>query len=448
MKIKKVKNDKNKNSEIRYEVIIPMEKINEEIKSEYDKNKKFMQVPGFRKGKVPYEIGIKVYGKDAFFSDVIQNLIAGEISQELEKEIEKENMKLLSIIDMEMNDEINLDEDKEISLVLISAVTSEIDVKGMDKLEVSQKDIDEAKLDVKKETEKRINDELNKNASYKKVEDKKYKVKEGDKVTLSFKGSIKDENGKDKYFEGGTSDSYELEIGSKSFIDGFEDQIVGLKLGDKKDVIVTFPKEYQEKSLQGKEAKFEVEILDILEKDIVELDDEFAKDLGFDSLKDLKEDYKKKIEEENKKIEKNFKIAKAIEELLKKNEIEISEKYTHVRAHNEFDQMKAQYKGQGLDLDLMLPHEEQHKYIAEMENEIVNNLKMSVLVNSLIKQLKVKVGKKELEKELEGYNKNYNLNIKFDELDKEYKSLKENLELAAKEKKVFDEIEKEIKIKK
>lgn len=446
MKIKKIKNEDNVKSEISYEVTIPMDKINEEIKKEFNKNKKFMQVPGFRKGKVPYEIGIKMYGKDAFFSDAIQNLIESDISLEIEKAAEKDGYKLLSIIDMKM-DEIDLEDDKDIKIVFIVAVTSDIEVKGLDKIEVSQKDIDAKKLDVKEEVENRIKRELDQNSSYKEVEDEKYKIKQGDKVTLSYKGSIK--NGKkDEYFEGGTSDSHELEIGSKSFIDGFEDQLVGMKLGEEKDVLVTFPKEYHAEELKGKDAKFEVKILNILEKDTPKLDDEFAKDLGYDSLKELKAEFKEKIEEENKTIEKNEKIEKAVEMLLEKNEIEVSEKYTHVRAHNEFNQMKEQYRAQGLDLDQILPHEEQDKYVDNIEKEIVQNIKIGILFTSLIKELKIKAAKKELEEALNEYNKGYNLNITLEDLDKDYKSLKENLENGVKEKKLFDKLDKEIKVKK
>ena len=448
MEIKNIKDKDLNKGEEKFEIKVSNEEIEKKIKEEFEKNKKIIQVPGFRKGKVPYELAIKMYGKEMFLNQAIESLMEKDITEEISKEIEKENNKLLAVVGLDV-DEFDMEkiEKNGLTLKVTAAVSYTVDLKGLDKIEVSQKDIDAASMNIKEEVEKQIENDLKQNSSRKKVEDKNYKIKEGDEVELSFKGSIKNEKGEDEYFKGGTSNKYNLVIGSKSFIDGFEDQMIGLKIGDKKDIHVTFPEKYQEESLQGKDAKFEIEVLDIYEIEKPKLDDEFAKDLGHESLKE----YKKHIEEHIKKHDeeniKNTKIEKALNYLVEKNKLEVSDEYAKMKANLDFEKTNKQYQMQGLDLKTLMPADELEKIIAESKKQIINELKLNIVVNSLAKSEK-EATKKEIEDEIKEYNLAYRTNLTMDEISNNemYKEFKESLENSVKIKRALDKLVKEIKI--
>lgn len=446
MKLNKLEN-KNK-GEIKFEIKVSNEELDKKIKEEFEKNKKYFQVPGFRKGKVPYDIAIKMYGKEMFINDALQSLIEKDITENVEKEIEKEGEKLLAIVGLDVEEfDPEKIEKNGVKLEVTAATSYDVELKGLDKLEVKEKDLKDAKINIKEEIEKQIENDLNQNSSKKKVEDKKYKIKNGDEIELSFKGSVKNEKGEDEYFEGGTSDKYNLVIGSNSFIQGFEEQLIGLKLGDKKDVLVTFPKEYHEESLKGKDAKFEVEILNIFEIQKPDLDDEFAKDLGYDDLKAYKKHIEDHLKEHEKENIKNLKIEKALNTLVEKNDIKVSEAYAQFKANQDFEKTNEQYKMQGLDLKNLMPKEELDKVLEESKKQIIKELQIGIVLNSISKAEK-KATKKEIEKELEEYNKAYKTNLKMEEIEKNemYKEFKESLENSVKTRKALENLEKEIKI--
>lgn len=446
MKLKKIDN-KNK-GEIKFEIKVSNEELDKKIKEEFEKNKKYFQVPGFRKGKVPYDIAIKMYGKEMFINDALQSLIEKDITENVEKEIEKDGEKLLAIVGLDVEEfDSEKIEKNGVKLEVTAATSYDVDLKGLDKLEVKEKDLKDAKINIKEEVEKHIENDLNQNSSKKKVEDKKYKIKNGDEIELSFKGSVKNEKGEDEYFEGGTSDKYNLVIGSNSFIDGFEDQLIGLKIGDKKDVLVTFPKEYHEENLKGKDAKFEIEILNIFEIQKPELDDEFAKDLGYDDLKAYKKHIEEHLKEHEKENIKNLKIEKALNILVEKNDIKVSETYAKFKANQDFEKTNEQYKAQGLDLKNLMPKEELDKVLEESKKQIIKELQIGIVLNSISKAEK-KATKKEIENELEEYNKAYRTNLKMEDIEKNemYKEFKESLENSVKTRKALENLEKEIKI--
>jgi trigger factor len=251
------------------------------IDTAYKKNSSKYNVPGFRNGKAPRGIVEQQYGSEIFVDDAIRDLFTKNFEKFLD-----ENRKIRLIdyphLDFKMT--------KEGGLRLTAEVDVEPEVKlgkytGLEikktEFTIGDKEIEEYLSRVRETRAKQI------------AAGKDHKVANGDIAVIDFKGSV---NG--KYFEGGEAKDYELEIGSKSFIDNFEEQLVGLKIGDNKDVNVTFPKDYHAENLKGAKAKFEVSVKNILRKELPLVDDQFVKEVSeFNTLAEYKADIKKRLQE-------------------------------------------------------------------------------------------------------------------------------------------------------
>ena len=448
MDIKEIKDNRHDKGEMEFVFIVKREKLEEQMKKEFKKNKEYFNIPGFRKGKAPYEIVAKMYGENIFLSDAIEAIAFGECTEEITKKLEKEkDLNNLGIINVDI-DEKDLEKGKDVKVTIKVAVASTLELKKLDKIEVKEKEINEKLMDVKEEAKKQIERDLEQNSSKELSEDKEYKVKDGDEVVLSFKGSIKNDKGEDEYFEGGTAERFNLVIGSHSFIDNFEEQLIGLKVGDKKDVLVTFPEEYAEKSLQGKKAKFEVEIFEIYITKKPELDDEFAKDLGHDNLKEYKKHVEEHLNKHNEENKKNIMLQKAVEFLAKENNINVSEKYLEFRAKSDFDRTNEQYKMQGFDLAQLMSPEDLKQVLKESEENIKREVQTQIVLESIIKMEDIKCDEKEMLESLDEYNKMYGTNVTKKEIkEKEYKELKENMEKAGQIKKAINTLVDLVKVK-
>ena len=267
---------------IKFEITVEANKFQDAIKRAYNKNVKNFNVPGFRKGKVPMAIVKKYYGVGVLMEDAINFAIDGSYSNVLE-----ENN--IIPVDYPKIDIVTVEEGKDFVYTAEVTVYPEVELgeyKGLNvekpSYEVTEEDIN-AKLKEMQE----------KNARVESKEDGE--VATGDTAVIDFKGYIDD-----VAFEGGEGKDYSLEIGSGSFIDNFEDQLVGAKVGDKVEVNVTFPENYGREELNNKKAKFDVLVKEIKVKELPELDDEFAKEASeFDTLDELKADLTKKMEEAN-----------------------------------------------------------------------------------------------------------------------------------------------------
>ena len=276
------KMEKIENNVVKLEVTVEVEKFNEAMKKAYTKNAKQFNIPGFRKGKAPMNIIKKHYGEGVFYEDAI-NFCCDDTYPEVLKE---HNIKP---VDYPQIDIVQIGEGKEFVYTATVVVVPEVQLGEYKGLEVT-KPIYEVKDE---EVENELKSMQQKNA---RVETKEEgTVAKGDIAVIDFKGFVDD-----KSFEGGEGTNYELEIGSGSFIDNFEDQLIGLNKGDSKEVKVNFPEEYGREDLNGKEATFKVTINDVKVKELPALDDEFAKEVSeFDTLDELKADSKKKMQEVN-----------------------------------------------------------------------------------------------------------------------------------------------------
>lgn len=261
---------------------IAPDKIKEGLDKAFQRTKKNLAVPGFRKGRVPRQIFDQMYGEEALYQDAL-NIVLPDAYEEAIKET------AIEPVDQPQVDVESMDKGK--AWVLKAVVTVKPDVKLGDYKNLSvtkqntrvyQKDID-AELEKQRQQQAEL------------VLKEDQPAAKGDTVVIDFDGYVDG-----KQFDGGKADNYSLELGSNSFIPGFEDQLVGHKAGDNVDVKVTFPKDYQAKDLQDKEATFKVTLHEVKEKQLPELDDEFAKDVDedVDSLDELKAKTKDRLKEE------------------------------------------------------------------------------------------------------------------------------------------------------
>ncbi len=330
----KAKVEKIETNVVKLEIRVEAEKFDAALTKAYNKNKSRYNIPGFRKGKVPMAMVKKFYGVEAFYDDAV-NFAIDESYPEVLKE---ENIRP---VDYPQIDIVELGEGKE--LVYTATVTTypEIELgeyKGLD-IKKPIYEVEDAEI------EKQIKDMQEKNA---RVETKKEgNIEKGDIAVIDFKGYIDG-----VAFEGGEGHDYSLEIGSGTFIDNFEEQLVGLAVGDKKEVNVTFPESYGKEDLNGKPAMFEVEIKAIKVKELPELDDEFAKDVSaVDTFEELKENLKNTLAKNNdEKAEREFEEA-VITAIIENSKMDIPE----VMVNSEIDAMMKDLEGrlkyQGLSLE-------------------------------------------------------------------------------------------------
>jgi len=330
----KAKVEKIETNVIKLEIRVEAEKFDAAITKAYNKNKSRYNIPGFRKGKVPMAMVKKFYGVEAFYDDAVNFAI----DESYPAALTEENIKP---VDYPQIDIVEIGEGKE--LVYTATVTTYPEV-----------ELGEYKgLDIKKpvyevedsEIEKQIADMQEKNA---RIEVKaEGNVEKGDIAVIDFKGFIDG-----VAFEGGEGTDYSLEIGSGTFIDNFEDQLIGLAVGDKKEVNVTFPESYGKEDLNGKPAMFEVEIKAIKVKELPELDDEFAKDVAaVDTFAELKENLKNTLVKNNEeKADREFEEA-VITAVIENSKMDIPEVMVSKEIDAMMQDLEGRLKYQGLSLE-------------------------------------------------------------------------------------------------
>ena len=330
----KAKVEKIENNVVKLEIRVEAEKFNEALTKAYNKNKGRYNIPGFRKGKVPMNMVKKFYGVEVFYDDAINFAIDASYGEALAAEN-------IRPVDFPKVDVTELGEGKDFVYTATVTTYPEVELGEYKGLDVKKPvyEVEDA------EVEKQIKDMQEKNARMEVKEDGK--VEKGDIAVIDFKGYIDG-----TAFEGGEGHDYPLEIGSGSFIDNFEDQLIGLAVGDKKEVNVTFPENYGKDELNGKPAMFEVEVKSIKVKELPELDDEFAKEVAaVESLAELKENLKKTLEKNNAdKAEREFEEA-VITAVIENAKMDVP----GVMIEKEIDAMMKDLEGrlqyQGLNLD-------------------------------------------------------------------------------------------------
>ena len=358
----------------------------------YKRNKKRYRIDGFRPGHVPRRVLEKMYGPEIFYDDAIQIVFP----EPYEKAVEELG---LEVIDQPSVDLDDIEEGKDITFKV------EVETKPHPELgDYNNLVIEEVSGEV---TEEDVNHELShqqeENARLISVEDRG--AKEGDKVNIDFDGYLDDEQ-----FEGGKAEDYDLVIGSNTFIEGFEDQIIGHKVGDKFEINVTFPEDYQAKEFQGKDAKFVVEINSITEKQLPELDDEFAKDISeFDTLEELKNNLKEKLADDKKSFAESQMQNQAVAALVEASEV--SAPKSMVDREIDFDLQNLDQRLQQMGLTLSQYIEMTKMDINAIRDQYREGAEARVKANLVIDEVAIKEGievsDEEKEEELKETAKNY-----------------------------------------
>ncbi|MGH4118378.1 trigger factor [Clostridium sp.] len=329
-----VKMEKLEKNIIKLEITVEAKRFNESLKKSSVKNTKTINIPGFRKGKAPMSIIKKMYGEGVFFEDAI-NFCCDDTYPEALKEYD------ISPLDYPKIDIIEIGEGKDFIYTASVVVIPEVvlgEYKGVEAKKIEYNVTDE-------EVEKELKGMQEKNA---RIEEKlDGTVAMGNIAIIDFKGFIEDVP-----FEGGEGKDFELEIGSGSFIDTFEEQLIGLKVGENKEVKVNFPEKYGREELNGKLATFNVTIKSMKEKELPAIDDEFAKDVSeFDCLEELRNDIKSSLKKTSEDREKKEFEESVMDAVCSNVEMDIPEVMIKRETDVMLKDLEMKLKYQGLDLE-------------------------------------------------------------------------------------------------
>ena len=387
----KVEKTENKN-EVKLSFEIEAEKFEDAMKKVYAKTAKYFTIPGFRKGKAPMAIVERTYGSSIFYEDTFNELVPDIYDEAIkENKIEAVSRPQIDISQMEKG--------KDLKFTAIVQIKPEVKLgkyKGIElkKIEYTVSD---------KDVEHELGHMAEHNARLVTVDDRP--VEKGDITIIDFAGSIDG-----VAFEGGTATNQELEIGSNKFIPGFEDQIIGMKVNEEKDINVTFPEDYFSKDLAGKEATFKVTLHEIKKKELPKIDDDFAKDVSeFDTLADLKADIKSKMEKENEERAKYESEEAVIEAVCKDVEVDIPSGMIETEIDNMVKDIENKLSYQGLTLDqyLKLTNKTMENLRKEFDEQANKAVKSRLVLEAIIKAEDIKPDDKEVEEKVKEMAKNY-----------------------------------------
>lgn len=385
------------------------------LNAAYNKNKNKISVPGFRKGKAPRKMIEQLYGSQIFFEDA-----ANEIIPDAYADAAKESG--LDIVSQPKVSIEQLEAGKPFIFAAEVAVRPEVELGEYKGVEVTKADAEVTDADVEEEL-KKVQDQNSRTVS---VEDRA--VKDGDMTVIDFEGFIDGEA-----FEGGKGENYPLTIGSHSFIDTFEEQMIGMNIGEEKELNVTFPEDYHAENLKGKPATFKVTVKEIKEKQLPELDDDFAQDVSdFDTLAEYKDDLKKKIAERKESEAKAKKESEAIEKVVEAAKMDIPQAMidTHVNRMLEDFAMRLQQQGLSVEQYFQYTGMTADKIMEEMKPEAVKRIKNSLVLEAVAKAENIEVSEEEFEAELQKMADMYKMEIeKIKEFmqDAEAKQMKDDI---------------------
>ena len=382
----KVNFDKKEKNKVYFNVDVDWKEFEPKIDEAYKKMRSKFNIPGFRKGKVPKMIIEQNYGVQVFYDEAI-NIMLQDIYP---KALEELDLKVVDQPDVDVKD---FKENEKINFTFEVEVVPEFELPNFEEMEVE---------DVKEEFDKEVvTNEIerlrNENARYTIVEDRK--TKKGDIVKLDFKGYVNNEA-----FQGGEAKDYELEIGSNSFIPGFEDQLIDRAIGEEFDVNVKFPEEYHAEDLKGKDAKFICKINEIKVKELPELDDNFASDVSeFDTLKEFKADLRKKLKAQFNEMVDTQRENKVLDKVIEETKFDVPNRMIEDEVENELRNFQYRLQAQGLNYD------DYKKYTGKTDDEIKETfkepaekrVKLGLILEKYAKDNKIKATKRDYDKELD-----------------------------------------------
>ena len=385
--------EKLENNLVKLEITIEAEKFDEGMSKAFFRNAKYFSVPGFRKGKVPREVVEKHYGEGILYEDAF-NIVAQEA---YEAAIEEHKLEIVSSPEIDIT---QIGKGKDLIFTATVTVKPEVKLGKYKGIKLENKEY--------KVTAKDVDAEL------KTMAEKNSRMVSGDENTVLEKGAtaVIDFEGfvNGVAFDGGKGENYSLEIGSNTFIPGFEDQLVGLKTGEETEVHVTFPENYFSADLAGKPAIFKVKVHEIKIKELPEIDDEFAKDVSeFDTLKELKADVKKKLTEENEKRAKFEMEEEAVKTVVEATTIDIPQVMIDHEVEDYIKEMESRLAYQGMDMKtyLGLMGKDIEEFKAQYTERATTNVKTKLVLEAIFNEEKIEITDKDIEDKLRDFAKNY-----------------------------------------
>ena len=398
-----VKVDKQENSKVVLEFTMDKETFEKELDKAFHKNAKYFKVPGFRNGKVPRNVVEKVYGEGVLYETVIED----NVDDEYRKAVEDNKLEVVSKPELDVK---QIGKGKDLIYTVTLFVKPEATVKKYKGLEVKKID---SKVS-KKEVDAAIESDRQKNARVVSVDDRD--LQKDDISTIDFEGFVDG-----VAFEGGKAENFELTIGSGQFIPGFEDQLIGMKIGEEKEINVTFPKEYHAENLAGKPATFKVKLISIKSKILPELDDEFAKDVSeFETLADYRKDVEKKVKKQKEESAKNQKEIAVIDKLVENTEVVIPESMIDDEVESMSNQFASNLAYQGLELKTycMYMNTTEEEFKKNLRPEAEKNVKLKLALDAIEKLEEIKVEAKEIDEKIDELKKQYGSENTNDDLNK------------------------------
>ncbi len=424
----KVEKTENKN-EVKLEFTIEAEKFEQGMKKVYQKNAKYFNIPGFRKGKAPYNMVEKQYGPEIFYEDAFNEVVP----EEYEKAIKENNIEAVSNPQIDIT---QMEKGKDLIFTAVVQTKPEVKLGKYKGIEIPKIEYNVSDEDIQKE----IEEIASKNARLVTVEDRA--VEEKDIAVIDFEGFVDG-----VAFEGGKAEGHELEIGSHSFIEGFEEQVKGMKIDEEKEINVKFPEKYFSEELAGKDAMFKVKLHEIKKKELPIIDDEFAKDVSeYETLEELKASIKERFEEENEHRAKHEKEEAAIKAACDNVEIEIPSGMIEAelgRIMQDMD-MRLSYQGMNLKTYLQMIGKTEEEFKKDYEEQAKDSVKSRLVLEAIAVDAKIEVSESDMQEKLKELAKAYG---KTEEELKENEELKKYVEENLKMEKTIEYIVSNAKIK-
>ena len=380
----KVEKTENKN-ELKLEFTVEAKVFDEGIKKVFNKNAKYFNIPGFRKGRAPMNIVEKYYGDEIFYEDAFNEVVPAIYDEAIKNE-------KLEVVSRPKIDIVQMEKGKDLIFTAIVDVKPEVKLgkyKGIS-IEKTEYKVEETDIDAE------IKTMAERNSRMVTVSDRA--AKKGDIAVIDFVGSV---NGVE--FEGGKASNHELELGSNTFIPGFEDQVIGMKTEEVKDVKVKFPEEYFSKDLAGKDAVFKVTLHEIKEKELPKIDDEFAKDVSeFDTLKELKADIKSKKEKQNEERSKAELEEKAVKAVAADSTIDIPSGMIELEIDNMEQDMDRRLSYQGINLEqyLQMLGKTKVDFRNESQEPAKQNIQIRLVLDAVFNDAKLEISDKEVDEKI------------------------------------------------
>ena len=377
-------------------ITVSAETFEEAMVKSYNKNKKNISIQGFRKGKAPRKMVEKLYGPEVFYEDAA-NFAIPDAYEEAAKESG------LEIVSRPEIDVVDIGKGKEFVFTATVAVKPEVTLGEYKGIEVEKKVVKVVAADVNAEIDK-VREQ---NSRMITVDDRG--IKKDDTAVIDFEGFVDGEP-----FQGGKGEDYPLVIGSHSFIDTFEDQLIGKKTGDEVEVNVTFPEEYHEASLKGKPALFKVTVKEIKKKELPKLDDEFASEVSeFETLKEYKASVKKTLTERKKEEAKREKENAVVEKVVENITVEIPEPMIEEQTQQMIQEFAGRLSGQGLSFEqyMQMTGMTPDALMGQMKPEAEKRIRTRLALEAIVKEEKIKATAKDIDKEIENMASMYQMEV-------------------------------------